>query len=106
MLPATHKAIYVRGVYDAFRLADLMNKCATMYKDSSMPGASYLEVAKALDSFYSDSLNARIPVIDVLRLVKNKSDGASAEQLDTQAAALRIPSQSPNPEFLMYAHRA
>jgi|HubBroStandDraft_6_1064221.scaffolds.fasta_scaffold87266_2 hypothetical protein len=54
-----------------------------------MEGTTVGEMAKALDAFYSDSLNRRIPIVAALQRVKMKHDGATRQALEDQAAKRR-----------------
>jgi hypothetical protein len=87
------KAFYVRGVYDcAMAPFDVDLKEATAFDIGTriyMPGTTFVEMAKAVDGFYSDSLNMRIPVIYALMWVKTKHDGTAPEILEQYAATLR-----------------
>jgi hypothetical protein len=47
------------------------------------------EIAKQVDSFYSDSANVRVPVVEAYRYIHRKVKGASPEELARIAADLR-----------------
>jgi hypothetical protein len=87
------KAFYVRGVYDCAMAPFTVNLKEPGGLDIGilidMAGTTFGEMAKAVDGFYSDSLNMRIPVIWALMWVKSKHDGASPEILERYAANLR-----------------
>jgi hypothetical protein len=49
----------------------------------------YGEIVKIVDGFYADAANARVPILYALMWAKNKVSGATAEELDAQAAKMR-----------------
>jgi len=47
------------------------------------------EIAEQIDSFFKDSANRKIPVIEAYRYVSKRVKGASTKELDNLAASLR-----------------
>ena len=47
------------------------------------------EIAKQVDSFYSDSANIRVPIVEAYRYIHQKVKGATPEELARLAAKLR-----------------
>ena len=91
------KTLYVRGMYDC-ALAPFLSPWSIPAKTPGagdiitsieMVGTTFGEMAKAVDVFYSDSLNLRVPVVYAMMWVKNKHDGDPPKLLEEYAAALR-----------------
>jgi methionine synthase I (cobalamin-dependent) len=51
--------------------------------------ALYIETAQAIDGFYKEPANKRIPVIDAMKYVAKKVCGATKQELEEYEAALR-----------------
>ena len=51
--------------------------------------ALYSETVQAVDAFYKEPANRRIPVIDVMKYVAKKMNGATKQELEDYEAALR-----------------
>jgi hypothetical protein len=87
-LSESEKVCYLRGIYDG---VGLVNDLKTLRRltDAVWVDVPHEEIAQAVDAFYADSLNRRIPVISALTWVKRKSKGATASELDQMAARIR-----------------
>jgi hypothetical protein len=87
------RSLYLRGVVDGAswvtRFCSSKDFPSVIADSITMIGITWGEMAKAVDGFYSDSLNMRVPVIDVLEWVKMKHDGATPQALEEKAANLR-----------------
>ena len=94
-LDESSKAMYVRGIYDGMQLLSLFDqdpelKIIRRLNDAAvLVGVPLKEIAQAVDLFYADSLNRRIPVYAAPTWAKLKSGGATAAQLEPVASSLR-----------------
>jgi hypothetical protein len=87
-LSEPEKVCYLRGIYDGIGLVGDL-KTLRYLTDAIWVDVPHEEIARAVDAFYADSLNRRIPVISALTWVKRKSNGATASELDQMAARIR-----------------
>ena len=77
------KLILVRGIYDG-----LMIGHSPVMKDYSTK-TSYDHLIKALDQFYGDYRNEKIPVVSALRVISMELRGASKDDVDLELRRLR-----------------
>ena len=87
------KATYLRGAYDCAAVALALNpmpdKKVDIFYRIEITGSSLAEIAKAIDAFYSDSMNSRIPIVSAMAWVKMKHDGSTPQTLEETLAKLR-----------------
>ena len=72
------------AIDEGMRLGYVLGMCDAVRAQPGSPssGAAYGEIVLALDGFYGDPANARIPVLSALRVVDMQVRGARRAQLD------------------------
>src|SRR6266566_1677667 len=86
----SEKLFLVRGIYEGLILgrSSALNQFYTK--------TSYDHLIRALDQFYSDYRNEKLPVVVALRVISMELRGVSKEEVDTELRRLRtIMSQLP-----------
>jgi len=87
------KVSYLHAVYDCAQVAPMLTpgskQGSGIMSTIDMEGTTFDEMSKAIDSFYGESLNGRVPIIFGLQWVKMKHDGASTTALEQKAATFR-----------------
>jgi len=79
----SEKLFLVRGIYEGLILgrSSALNQFYTK--------TSYDHLIRALDQFYSDYRNDKLPVVVALRVISMELKGASKESVDTELRRLR-----------------
>ncbi len=93
----SHKAHYIAGFRDGIALAisgmgestQKRNVEANLYLGDAEASFSHGEFVTALNTFYADSSNLRIPIVTAYMYVIKKFKGASKDELDDMLARLR-----------------
>jgi hypothetical protein len=80
------KLSYLRGMYDGLSLGQ---EAGGLIAKAPMQGMTFGEIRTALDAFYADASNVRIPVLFAHVWLKHKVGGASPQELDAEAAKFR-----------------
>jgi hypothetical protein len=98
-LSEREKGSYLLGFFEgtvAFQLSLAQDTSVTATQDALTaarkrlePRGTSLEVMKHIDTFYSDTANARIPVIFAFQHVLKRLNGAPAKELEEYVTSLR-----------------
>lgn len=87
------KVSYLHAVYDCAQVAPMFTpgskQGSGIMSTIDMEGTTFDETSKAIDSFYGESMNGRVPIIFALQWVRMKHDGASTTALEQKAATFR-----------------
>ena len=79
------KIVLVRGIYEGAWFTDSEKTKKRFYNN-----IKYSSLANALDDFYSDSYNIKIPIYYALEVVSMKYKGASSKDIEKRIKQLRF----------------
>ncbi len=78
------KIVLIRGIYEGAWFTDIDKA-----KDRLYQNAKYSELGEALDEFYSDVYNVKIPIYYALEIVAMKYKGISSKNIEKRIKELR-----------------